>query len=139
MLLESERLGPVEVDEANRLELREGLLGFESLHEYALLPADDTGAYMWFHSLDDPALAFLAVVPGLFFPDYEPDVPTGDVIALGIETPEDADLFCLVTIGDEAITANLLGPVVFNIHTRIGRQVVLVDQGWTTKEPLVAD
>jgi flagellar assembly factor FliW len=137
MLLESERLGPIEVDDADLLELPEGLLGFEGVSRFALVPADDVGAYAWLHAVDDPGLAFLTVVPAFFFPEYAPDVPDDDVAALDLTDPNDAQVYCLVTIAGDDVTANLLGPVVVNVVTRTGRQVVLLDQGWTTKERLV--
>ena len=128
MLLESDRLGAIEVDETSLVEVDGGLLGFESIHRFALIQADDAGAYSWLQAVDDPGLAFLAVVPSFFFPDYEPDVP---------DDPADAQVLCLVTIAGDDITANLMGPVVMNVANRTARQVVLVDQGWTTREPLV--
>ena len=138
MLLESERLGPIEVDEANMVELPAGLLGFESTSRFALVPADEVGAYSWLHSVEDPGLAFLTVVPAFFFPDYAPDVPDDDVEALALTDPDDAQVYCLVTISGDEVTANLLGPVVVNMVNRTARQVVLVDQGWSTKERLVS-
>jgi flagellar assembly factor FliW len=137
MLLESERLGPIEVDEADIVDLPAGLLGFESASRFALVAADEVGAYSWLHSVEDPGLAFLTVVPAFFFPEYAPDVPDDDVEALELTDPSDAQVYCLVTISGDEVTANLLGPVVLNVHNRTARQVVLMDQGWTTKEPLV--
>jgi flagellar assembly factor FliW len=138
MLLESERLGPIEVDESDLLELPDGLLGFESASRFVLVPADDVGAYTWLHSVDDPGLAFLTVIPAFFFPEYAPDVPDDDVAALDLTDLGDAQVYCLVTISGDEVTANLLGPVVVNVANRTGRQVVLLDQGWTTKERLVS-
>ena len=138
MLLESERLGPIEVDEANMVELPAGLLGFESTSRFALVPADEVGAYSWLHSVEDPGLAFLTVVPAFFFPEYAPDVPDDDVAALDLTDPADAQVYCLVTISGDEVTANLLGPVVVNVVNRTARQVVLVDQGWSTREKLVS-
>lgn len=137
MLLESDRLGSIEVDESSIVELPAGLLGFEEARRFALVQADEYGAYSWLHALDDPGLAFLTVVPGFFFPDYAPDVPDDDAAALDLTDPQDAQVLCLVTISGEAVTANLLGPVVLNVSTRTARQVVLADQGWSTREPLV--
>jgi len=137
MLLESDRLGAIEVDEASLVEVDGGLLGFESIHRFALIQADDEGAYSWLQAVEDPGLAFLAVVPGFFFPDYSPDVPDDDVEALDLRDPADAQVLCLVTIAGDDVTANLMGPVVVNVANRTARQVVLLDQGWTTREPLV--
>jgi flagellar assembly factor FliW len=136
MLMESDRLGAVEVDERSVISVPGGLLGFEGQERYVLVPADDAGAYSWFHSLDDPGLAFLVVVPGFFFDDYAPELSDADVAELGIEDPADAQVLCLVTIRDDAITANLLGPIVVNVANRRARQVVLADQGHGTRVPL---
>lgn len=137
MLLESERLGLIEIDESNVVDLPAGLLGFEQIRRFALVQADDVGAYSWLQAVDDPGLAFLTVVPSFFFPDYEPDVPEEDAAALDLTDPQDAQVLCLVSITGDDVTANLLGPVVLNITNRTARQVVLVDQGWSTREPLL--
>ena len=52
-------------------------------------------------------------------------------------------VLCLLTVdhgtgSGAAITANLLGPLVINSRTRIGRQVVLSDPDLTTRVPLGA-
>lgn len=137
MLLESDRLGLIEIDESNVVDLPAGLLGFEQIRRFALVQADDVGAYSWLQAVDDPGLAFLTVVPSFFFPDYEPDVPEEDAAALDLTDPQDAQVLCLVSITGDDVTANLLGPVVLNITNRTARQVVLVDQGWSTREPLL--
>ena len=136
MLVESERLGLVEIDPDTIVELPAGLAGFEDARRFALIPADEVGAYCWLQSLDEADLAFLAAVPGFFFPDYEPDLPEEDADALGIDRVDQVQLLCLVSIIDDLISANLMGPVVLNVVTRQARQVVLADQGWSTREPL---
>ncbi len=136
MLVESERLGLVEIDPDTIVELPSGLAGFEDAHRFALIPADDAGAYCWLQCLDAPDLAFLAAVPGFFFPDYEPDIPETDADDLGLQREDQAQVLCLVSISDDLISANLLGPIVLNLATRQARQVVLADQGWSTREPL---
>jgi flagellar assembly factor FliW len=138
MFVDSERLGPIEVADESVIELPAGLLGFETCHRFALIPADDVGAYVWLQSIDDPTLAFLAVVPGFFFPDYAPELPDEDAAALELESDADAQVLALVTISDDAVTANLMGPVVLNVSTRQARQVVLTDPPWPTRAPLVS-
>jgi flagellar assembly factor FliW len=152
--VESEKLGDIEVDETKVLTFPNGLLGFDDMRRYALVDTHDSGFYFWLQSLDDPGLAFLTAVPWPFFPDYEFELPDADRDALGLVEPDgdgddDADnptmVLCLLTV-DRAvddrsghdITANLLGPLVINTATRVGRQVVLVDGDFTTRAPLVA-
>lgn len=138
MLVESARLGPLEVDEASVVELPAGLIGFPLLRRFALVAAEDAGLYSWLQSLDDPAVSFLLVVPAAFFPDYQPHIPDEDCIAIGLSDPGDAQLLCLVTASDDGVTANLLGPVLLDVRTRLARQVVLTDTALTTREPIVA-
>lgn len=136
MLMESERLGALEIDESSIIDLPDGLLGFDERRRFVLIPADEIGAYSWLHALDDPGLAFLVVVPAFFFPDYAPDLPDEEVEALGLTDPASAQVLCIVSISDDLVTANLLGPVVLNVETKMARQVVLVDQGFSVRTPL---
>jgi flagellar assembly factor FliW len=134
--IQSDRLGTIDVDETSVLEFSEGLLGFEDHRRFVLVSADDSGAYCWVQSLDNSALAFLAVVPGFFFDDYLPDVPEADVEALALTESTPTQVLCLVTLSDAGITANLLGPIIVNLQTRQARQAVLTDGHWTTRESL---
>jgi flagellar assembly factor FliW len=136
--IESERLGAVEVDESKVLTFDHGLLGFPDAKRFALVDASDDGTYYWLQSLDDPQLAFLAAVPWAFFPDYEPELSEPDQAALGLSTPTDALVFCLLTFTDDTVTANLLGPLVVNANTREGRQIVLGDSEYSARVPLAA-
>lgn len=138
MLIESERLGAVEVDDTKVLTFPDGLLGFPDARRFALLDAGDDGTYFWLQALDDPQLAFLAAVPWAFFPDYEPELSMPDQETLGLTDPADALVLCLLTFSDEAVTANLLGPLIVNAATREGRQIVLGDSDYSARMPLAA-
>jgi len=136
MLMESDRLGVLEIDEASIIDVPDGLLGFDERHRFVLIPADEIGAYSWLHALDDPELAFLVVVPNFFFPDYAPELTDDEVEVLGLSDPDAAQVLCIVTISDDQVTANLLGPLVLNVETKVARQVVLADQDFSVRTPL---
>jgi flagellar assembly factor FliW len=149
--IESDKLGDLDIDEATVLTFPQGLLGFGDARRFALVDTHDSGLYFWLQSLDDPGLAFLAATPWPFFPDYEFELPDADRDALGLTEPTgDAEpdtstmVLCLLTIdrSDDStphdITANLLGPIVINSATRIGRQVVLSDHDFATRASLTA-
>ena len=137
VLVESDRLGPLEMDEAAIIEMPAGIMGFPGLQRYALVAAADEGLYSWLQSLDDPALAFLAVVPAPFIPDNEPVISDEDCRQLQLLEPSEAQLLCLVTVEEGSVSANLLGPIVLNVITRTARQVVIADSRLTTREPIV--
>ncbi len=104
------------------------------------VPVADAEGWVWLQAIEDPDLAFLAIDAFLFFPDYDLVLPTADATALDVQTPEEVEVLALVTLnrdeggGLEAITTNLLGPVVVNNRTHGARQVVLSDSEYTTRE-----
>jgi len=136
VLISSERFGDVDCEESATLTFPHGLLGFEDRTSFAVVPVDDDGVYSWLQSMDDPSLAFLVTAPHWFFPDYEPEVNDADLEELDLRSASETLLLCLVTIADDDITANLLGPVVVNTRTQVARQVVLAETRWSTQTPL---
>lgn len=137
VLVNSERLGELEVDENSMLEFPTGILGFPDHHHFAMVSADADGLYSWLQAADDPKLTFLTVVPTPFFPAFEPNVPDEECEMIGLTAPDDAQVLCIVSAAPSGITANLLGPIVLNVRTRMAKQVVLTDPGLSTRTPLV--
>lgn len=132
------RLEPVAVKNENIVHLPLGLLGFEHIKRYALLQNENESPFHWLQVIDQPDLAFL-VLPGLeVFPDYEPDVPTEDVRFLGLNSPDDALVFNIVTLGSKgSATANLKGPIVINRFSLKAKQVVLANASrYSIQHPL---
>ncbi|MHB1139653.1 MAG: flagellar assembly protein FliW [Microthrixaceae bacterium] len=137
LMVDSDQLGSVDVEETSVIEFPAGLIGFPDHRRYAMVSADDGGLYTWLQSVDEPSLAFLAVVPAPFFPDFAPTIRDEECAAIELVDPDHAQLLCLVTVSDDAVTANLLGPIVLNVRTRLARQVVLNDTDLTTKALIV--
>jgi flagellar assembly factor FliW len=141
VLVRSERLGDLDVDDDKVLSFPDGLLGFPVDQRYVMVDIDGGDAYRWLQSVDDPTLAFLAVIPWHFFPDYEPDIDAVTEAELSLSDPGDAIVLCLISVREEsepAVTANLLGPLIINTTTRVGRQVVLADSGYPARAALVS-
>ena len=136
----TERFGDIEVDDDRILAFDEGVPGFPTARRFALVEVEDSDAFFWLQSLEDPGLAFLCAIPWPFFPDYEPELPEGDQAALQVEQAEDVLVLVVLTVDREAgqVTANLLGPVMINQRTRTGRQIVLSDTDYPLRAPLSA-
>lgn len=124
--------------EIEPIEFEDGIPGFPDATRFVLLEPVENGAFQLLQNVDDPDLALVVAVPWIFFPDYAPILTDVDQAGLGIETQEDAVVFCPVTLDSEARTAhmNLLGPFIVNVTTRQGRQVVLADQDFPLRAPL---
>lgn len=136
--VETNRLEAVAVQNENIVNLPLGLLGFENIKRYALLQNASESPFRWLQVIDQPDLAFL-VLPALeVFPDYEPDVPAEDVKFLGLNSPDDALVFNIVTLGAKgSATANLKGPIIINRFTLKGKQVVLANASrYSIQHPL---
>jgi len=102
------------------------------------LSDDEDGAFQLLRAVADPEIALIVTVPWLFFPDYAPDLPDSELAELGIGQPEEAIVFCPVTLHaeEETIYLNLLGPFVVNGSSRVGRQVVLADSDLPVRAPI---
>jgi flagellar assembly factor FliW len=114
-----------EMRRANPVSLPVGILGFEHLKHCLLVANPGEAPFVRLQAQEDPTVVFLVVEPAFILPTYQPDIPEQDVQFLGLHTPEDAQLFNIVTIhGPGRATMNLKGPVVFNRHTGVGKQVI---------------
>ena len=134
MTAKTKPFGEIEVDERQRLEFPNGILGFENLSSFVLLDAAQPPFY-WLQSLDEPEVAFVLISPQFFKPDYLPDVSPEDLEEIGITSPADQLVFAIVTIPEkqELMTANLQGPIVVNRKAKIGRQAISRNPRWQVK------
>ncbi|MCL2472964.1 MAG: flagellar assembly protein FliW [Treponema sp.] len=139
MKVATKAYGLIDIHEGQRISFPQGLLGFESFKDYALLDAERQPFY-WLQSLDVEQVAFVLINPFLFRPDYEMNIDNEDLLPIGITDPGKALIFSIVTIlTDGPMTANLQGPLVINRDNRLGIQAVLTDSRWKTKHDIIAE
>ena len=132
-------------DHVPELHFAGGLPGFPDARRFVLVRlGDELSPFSVLRSLDDApetssGLEFVVTHPGLFFPDYEPEIDDDVAGRLELKSAEDALLLVIVTVADPvaASTANLLGPIIVNRHTRAAAQAVLGSTGYATREALV--
>ncbi len=112
VVLESTRFGQLEIPAEAALEFPNGLIGLGGTR-YALLARSDESAFMWLHSLEDPALAIPVTVPWRFFPDYEVELSDDEAERLGVTDPADTQVYVTVRAAEalEDFTANLRAPI----------------------------
>lgn len=131
--------GPDSMSDAEHeiLHLDRGIPGLTDSERFLLSDLGDEpeSAFQLLTSVDDPDVSIIVAIPWLFFPDYSPELPDAEQEALDISEPEQAIVFCPVTLDaeHEQIHLNLLGPFVVNAASRRGRQVVLADSEWPVR------
>ena len=134
--------GEVEIDERQIITFPNGLFGFETLHDFALLDATQQPFY-WLQSIDVDQVAFVLIKPSIFRPDYNPAVMKSELEALSLKnsSEENALVFSIVTFLDDNqnMTANLQGPVIVNRHKRVGRQCISTDSRWETRHNIAEE
>ena len=118
-----------DIPPANELELPQGLIGFTSYKRAELLYLPDHLPFLWMklHSAVD-SLHFIVIEPGGIVPGYEPEIFDHDAEQLDLRDPAEAMILNIVTLKRQnpvEATANLIGPLVVNRRTRIGRQLVI--------------
>lgn len=137
MMIETSRFGQVEVDGARLIRFPAGVLGFPDDHRYALIQTGEGSAFYWLQSVDRADLAFVVCDPRLFVSDYKVPVKLAELEQIGLEKPDDAQVFVIVNKVDELLTGNLQGPLVVNVANREARQLVLSDKRFSTRHPLM--
>ena len=132
---ESRRVGSIEVEESDIVHF-EALPGFAGKTRYVLMEHAAKSELAWLVSLDDPDLAFVVTTPWGFFPQYDAPVGREHLAALGIEKKEEVEILCIVTLVGKDINLNLAAPLLINVSTRKGLQVVADDPRYTTRAPI---
>jgi flagellar assembly factor FliW len=113
-----------------------GIPGFEKAKEFVLASVPDYVPFEWLVCINGSSLRFAIINPLLFRSDYSPTMVKEQLEELKIERPEDVLLYCIVTIRENPLesTANLIGPVIINKKRRIGKQIIVDDDRYTTQE-----
>lgn len=141
MKVETTRFGMIEIDDSSIIRMPKGPIGFEDYKDYCLMQHRPDTSLRWLQSIDEPSLAFVVVDPSRFFADYEIEVPDAEAEMLHLENADDAIVLTIVTVGEggRELSINLAAPVVINSEELIGLQVVLQDNRYSVKHPLVVN
>ena len=119
----------IDVPPSNAIELPQGLIGFTDYKRAELLYLPDHLPFLWMklHGATDH-LHFIVIEPGGIVPGYEPEIFDEDAMQLDLRDPAEAMILNIVTLKRQnpvEATVNLIGPLVVNRRTRIGRQLVI--------------
>ena len=131
------RFGEVEYDPEKTLHFPKGLIGFEDLQEFIVMPNIKDGPLFWIQSTEDPKVAFVLTDPTSFFLDYRVAPDNGERAVLGIGEEDESYVLSVVTVHEGgSVTLNLMAPVLFAPSTNRAIQVILEKSSYTTRHPL---
>jgi flagellar assembly factor FliW len=133
--IDSTRFGRIEVASGSAIEFPNGLIGLDS-RRFTLVARDQDAAFVWLHSLEDPALALPVTDPRAFFPDFALELAEGDRERLGLPDGDAFDVYVTVRASEriEDFAANLRAPLL--IAGGLGHQVINQAPGAALRAPL---
>jgi len=109
------------------LSFPKGLVGFPDLKSFRLF--EPAGGYplKFLQAVDQEEISFTCIDAGAIKGDYDFALDPEDATFLALEKPEDALVLAMVVIPEDPrkMTANLAGPLVINVRTCNGRQLIL--------------
>lgn len=122
---------PTDLDapSSNTFTLPSGLIGFEQYKQAELLYQADHLPFLWLKLIGPvDSLHFVVIEPGGLISDYEPELFEDHAQTLDLNNPAEAMILNIVTLQRQSplqATVNLVGPIVINRRTRVGRQLVI--------------
>ncbi len=134
--LVSTRFGDIEVDEAKAIVFPRGIIGFPDAKRYALLYPNGHGKVAWLQSLEVPGLAFPVVDGAMLGDNYPEPGPTQLAQSAGLGTTDLAVLVVVAVQKGSGLIANMLAPLVIDLETRSGAQIVLDPQRYSAAAQL---
>jgi flagellar assembly factor FliW len=135
--IEGTRFGTLELADEAAIEFPAGLIGLPG-SRYALVAREESSAFFWLQSLDQPETAIPVTNPGLFFSDYEVEISDADAARTGLDDSTAADVYVTVSAAErpEDFRANLLAPIL--VSDGRGWQVVNELPDLPVRAPLFA-
>ena len=131
------RFGDVQYQPEKTVLFPQGLLGFESLREFIVMPTESDDPLICLQSLEDSQVAFLLVDPRRYFPDYWVSVGGQEARVLGMAQDEEYHILTMITVhSDQSVTLNLVAPVLYAPRRQRAVQMVLENTDYSVRTPL---
>ncbi len=123
--LVTRQFGELEFDENIVYHFPNGLPGFEELHNFIIIDDKDTEPLRWLLSVEDPNVGLALLEASIVAPEIYRELPADD---------RSSAAFVVIVLrrDPEPITANLKAPIVLNDARKIGKQVVLNSDKYST-------
>jgi len=134
MKINTTRFGEIEIDDSGIIDFPLGLPGFQNLKRFFLLDYRDP--IRWLHSVDDPDIAFIVIEPFNIFSDYTFMLDDETREFLKAEDSKDVAVFVILVVAENILNANLKAPLIVNLKSLKGVQMLLEDERYSFRTPL---
>lgn len=138
MKIQTSRFGDIDIDMNLIYKFPAGIPGFEELTRFIVITLDGQEGFSYLQPIDQGEISFIIVDPFEFFPNYSFDIPEQVITELDIQQESEVIVFAIATVKDEVdkATVNLVAPVIMNLRSKLGKQVILINRDYETRHPL---
>ncbi len=139
MKIVSGKIGEIEIDPAKIITFADGVIGFPDFKRYVELEFLENSPLKLLQAVDSSDLGFIMINPLIFEPDYVADITIDELKSLNTDKSEELVTMVFVTIPEDPyeMTANLQGPVIINLNSRLAVQIVNHNQKYSTKHRIL--
>ncbi len=140
MKLRTRIFGEIEIDESKKLVFEQGIIGYPDFREFFLLydiEKESKGAIHWLQSADDECFALPVIDPLIIRPDYDPTIEDELLTSLG-KLDDEYAVFTTIRVPSDItqMTINLKAPIVINVTTQKGCQVIVEESSYAVRVPV---
>ena len=117
----------------------DGVPGFESSKKFVVIRNENYAPFEWLVCIDGAKLRFAMLNPMVVYPEYTPNISKAQVEGLNLHNTEDVLMYVFVTVAENPSdsTMNLMAPIIINTKEKVGKQVILDNSPYSTREPVV--
>ncbi len=139
MRLQTRLFGEIEYTDDSVITLPEGLIGIADRKRFLLVEKEDFKPFAYLQGIDDPGLTLVVVNPLMVEAGYQYCIHDDDLREVGVSRPDDFLLLAVVVFAPrlEDVTVNLKAPLLINVRTKRGKQVILLNDDYSVSEPLL--
>lgn len=121
-----------------KVTFNKGIPGFESINSFVIKDLEGNDRFKILEA-EEGDISFVTVDPFNIYEEYEIDLNDETIKELEIDTVGDVLVLSIITLGKtlETSTMNLQAPIVINIKNRLGKQLILQNNQYETRHPLI--
>jgi flagellar assembly factor FliW len=138
MKIKTYHSGTIDISEEAIITFARGIPAFPDDRRFIFFQPDPGVPFAFMQSLDHLDLAFIVADPFVLFDSYSVEIVPEWIEELAIKSQEDVMIWVILTVKGklETATANLKAPVLLNIRSRLGKQVILPTDVYRTNHPI---
>jgi flagellar assembly factor FliW len=127
MRIDTRRFGTLHLNSDQLFLFPQGLIGMETLRQWALLPDPQNPSVAWLQSASRGDRAIALISPRAFFDSYRVHVTRRELECLHMKSG--TELYIMTTVSGHVgkLTTNLRAPLILNLDQRLGCQIITND------------